>query len=427
MRILLLTLTLFTLGLQAPKSPALASQISEGELADLYELYRRREFFELRDRLTELPAELLMVDAVGYLEAALHQAFNRPLASNETIDRLLATDPTPPQLALQLQGLRLTNALRLHRYREALDSARAVLSSPVLDKAPVLTSETRNKLALLEALADVPPQEATIDGPSRLALGNDKRVPLTINGKKFRFALDTGANFSVMMRSEAEQLGLEIRPADLVIATSTAKRVTGDVAVADRVDIGKISYRHVVFLILPDAYLTFANDQEIPGLIGFPVVEAMREVRFRRDNVMEVPVDPPRRSLGNLVLDDLDPLTPVRYRKDDLLCRLDTGAGQTVFYEPFFRRYRDRIEAVGHPVTTTAGGVGGIQEIPALRLQTMAFTLAAAGINLRRVDVYTVPIRPDNENYLFCNVGLDALGQYRSYTINFADMALVLR
>ena len=152
----------------------------------------------------------------------------------------------------------------------------------------------------------------------------------------------------------------------------------------------------------------------------------MGEVRFRSDNVMEIPKRPPRRSYQNLALDDLEPLVQVRYGKDDLLCRLDTGANVTIFYEPFFRRYQDKIESYGKRITAKAGGVGGIQEIPAYRLPRTALTLAAGGINLRRVEVYTQSIRPPEENFLYCNVGLDALYQFSAHTINFRDMALVL-
>ncbi len=81
---------------------------------------------------------------------------------------------------------------------------------------------------------------------------------------------------------------------------------------------------------------------------------------------------------------------------------------------------------MGNPVTVKAGGVGGLQELPAYRIQRMALTLASGGITLRRVDVYTRPIRPPRQNYLYCNVGQDALRRFRAYAINFRDMALVL-
>ena len=417
------------LGLVAFAIPGMGIATEDPSLADLAELqslYRQRDFFALRDRLQSISAPEKSSVETGLLKAAVQQAFNDPEGSNQTISSLLATGETEAGQVLRLRNLQLTNHLRLHRYGAALESARAILSSPAADTAPEIVTDVQGKLPLLEALEDVPPQEIDFLGPSLLALGQTKRVPLTIEGSKFQFALDTGANFSVIMRSEAQKLGLEIRPADLVISTSTAKKVLGDVTVAETVEIGKIRYRNVVFLVLPDELLTFPGGHRIPGLVGFPVVEAMGEVRFRRDNVMEIPRDPPRRALQNLALNDLEPLTQVRYRKDNLLCRLDTGASLTVFYEPFFQKYRQRIESAGHPITAKAGGVGGFQEIPAYRLQELVLTVARSGVTLRRVEVYTEPIRKPEENYLYCNVGLDVLGHLQAYIINFQDMALVL-
>ena len=89
-------------------------------------------------------------------------------------------------------------------------------------------------------------------------------------------------------------------------------------------------------------------------------------------------------------------------------------------------RYRERLESMGKRVTVTTGGVGGFQELPALRLPRVALTIASGGTNLQNVDVYTRPIRAPEENYLFCNVGLDVLHEFSAYVINFRDMALVL-
>jgi hypothetical protein len=228
------------------------------------------------------------------------------------------------------------------------------------------------------------------------------------------------------MRSEADRLGLAVRPAGVAVATAGGRPVTADVAVASSVEIGQVRLSEVVFLVFPDELLTFPDGHTIPGLIGFPVIEALGEVRFRRDQVIEVPLDPPRRSLGNLALEELDPLVRVRYLKDELVCRLDTGAGETAFYEPFYRRYKDRIEALGKPIRATSTGVGGAGSLAAYRLPRVAITLGAAGVSLEQVDVFTEPLAHGSGPGLACNVGLDALRRFPAYVINFRDMALVI-
>ena len=190
--------------------------------------------------------------------------------------------------------------------------------------------------------------------------------------------------------------------------------------------IGNVHFRDVVFLVFPDEALDLPGAFPITGLVGFPLVEAMGELRFRRDDVLEVPLRPAKRSLGNLALDRLDPLVPVRWERETLICRLDTGAGQTVFYEPFFRRNRERVESRGKPVQLPVGGVGGVRELPAYRMPGMTLTVAGAGVSLRRVGVHTRPLVPPERNYLDCNVGGDLLDRFRAWVLNFRDMALVL-
>lgn len=413
-------------GLAIPALAADATRDSSPARIDLQALYDSRDFFSLREELAKSPGGEQQPPEHHFFAAAVQLAFNEPAASIRIAESALEESDLPPLVALRLRHLLVIANLRLHRYNEALSAARSLLASPTLKEDPEVEQEVRGTLPLLEALKDVPPQEARIGRSSRLALGTSRRVPLKIGDEKRQFSLDTGANFSVIMASEAKALGLSVRPAGVEVATSTGGRVLADVAVAPQMSIGKVDYRNVVFLVFPDELLTFPGGRTVPGLVGFPVVEAMGEIRFRRDDVMEIPSRPPVRKLGNLALDDLDPLVRVRYKRDDLICRLDTGANKTVFYEPFFQRYRERLESLGRNVTITTGGVGGFQEIPALQLPRLALTIAAGGTNLQNVDVYTRPIRTPEDNYLYCNVGLDVLHKFNAYVINFRDMALVL-
>lgn len=403
---------------EEPKAPPVGPNLEA--------LYESRDFFALRDQIADIPESELQSPEDRFFAAAVELAFNDPAASIRIAESELEAGDLPPLISLRLQHLLVTGYLRLHRYAEALGAARKLLSSPARQEDPAVEHDVRGTLPLLEALAGVPPQEARIARSSRLVLGNSRRVPLKIGDAKRQFSLDTGANFSVIMASEAKALGLTVIPTGVEVATSTSGKVLADVAVAENMSIGKVDYSHVVFLVFPDELLTFPGGHRIPGLLGFPVVEAMGEIRFRRDDVVEIPSRPPVRKLGNLALDDLDPLVQIRYGGDDLVCRLDTGADKTVFYEPFFQRYRERLESMGRKVTVTTGGVGGFEELPALQLPRVALTIAASGTNPRDVDVYTRPIRARERNYLYCNVGLDVLHEFSAYVINFRDMALVL-
>ncbi len=251
-------------------------------------------------------------------------------------------------------------------------------------------------------------------------------MPVTIGNAKRCYILDSGANFSVLMRSEAEALGLTIVKAGFEVGTSTDVKVTADLTVAPHLTIGSIEYDHVIFLVFPDRLLSFPGGVRIPGILGFPVLEAMGEVRYIGDNDIEIPKTPPPRPPHTLALDQLKLLTPIEYGGRTMVCRVDTGADRTVFYEPFFRAFGAMVTKLGTPHTTRTGGVGGIREIPGFRLPSLRITLGGRPVSLAPVDVYTKSITDARDNTAYCNLGRNAFAKFDSYAFNFRSMSLVL-
>jgi hypothetical protein len=397
---------------------------SSSLIDELLPIFEARDYFTLRERLEELPSRD-SPEALFFL-AAVQNAFNEPVRSNTTIDSIPAEAELPESIRFTLGQIRLGNYVRLYRYAEAYEVARTLLDAPPDSVDPVEIEDLRNSTKLLEALRDVPPQRTMIRDDTLLTLEPAGHLPIEIAGFSRRFAFDTGANFSVLMRSEAQALGLPVKEVGIDVGTSTDVKVAADVAVADQVVIGNIAYRHVVFLVFPDEALSFPeHGVRIPGLIGFPLIKDMGEIRFRGGEV-EIPSRAPNRPEKNMALVELRPLVRVSYERDAFICQLDTGAGKTMFYEPFFRRYRDRIESLGSRLNAPVGGVGGIRAIPAHRIPEMELSLGGKTVTLKDVDVFTDAITEDKNNILFCNIGRDVLEPFDEYSINFRSMSFIL-
>lgn len=401
------------------------SDIAAGhDQAELMHMLEARDYFRLRTRLAGMADP--RSPQSRFILAAVQSAFNRPAESNATIQSLLdSKEALTDTLRLRLLRLKLYNHLRLHRYRGAHEAALDILAMPASSLDTSIAAEVTNEIVAFRALADVPPQETTIRGSTVLQLENG-RVPVKIHGLERTYTLDTGANFSVLMESEAEALGLEVMNVDLEVGASTGARTPADIAVADSLTIGSMDFRHVVFLIFPDAALTFPGGFRVPGLIGFPVIEAMGEIRFWEDGVLEIPVEPFDREVCNLALDQLNLLVLMEYWSDSLVCMLDSGANKTLFYEPFFRCYRSHIEASGQQDSVTAGGAGGLRRIGAYWMPEMEIVLGDTTVILRDMHVLTEAIRSRQGNYLFCNIGQDVLYHHGSYVINFHSMSFLL-
>lgn len=414
-----------TCGALAQEASAPESARSLEDLAELARLYGNRDYFTLRGRLGEPdpgePPEIIV------LRAGVAHAFNEPERSNALLNDLVSGNASlPDSLLYEARRIAFRNSLRLHRYAEA-----ARLLEKLLDDTPPFVDRTRvrdfrNMLRFADALRDVLPQEIVRRGDSRLELLGRGHVPVAVNDSARDYPLDTGANLSVLVRSEAEALGLEIREAGVEVGTATDVRVTADVAVADRLRVGEIELRNVAFLVVPDEVLTFPG-LVIRGVIGFPVAEALGELRFA-DAVIEVAGEVPLRTSRNLALHQLTPLVRVGYGEDHLVCRFDTGANRTAFYEPFFRRFRSRVLRTGTPDTLRTGGAGGVRDLPGYRLEDATILVAGEAVTLEGVHVHTRVLElSEEDNVLDCNLGQDVLSRFEGYTLNFRSMSLLLR
>lgn len=397
---------------------------------ELVRLYEREDYFTLRERLGDrTPDE---PPGLRVLRAAVADAFNDPERSNELLAPLLEEDEgpgvaVPDSLRFEARRIRLRNLLRLHRYAGARDVVDRLLEAPPAFVDSVELADLRNTRRLTGALADVPPQRTVARAATVLRPVGRGQVSVSVGDSVRHYALDTGANLSVLIRSEAEALGLKIREADLDVGSSTDLRIRADMAVADRVSVGGLELRNVVFLVVPDEVFTF-GDFVIRGLVGFPVAEAAGELRFRSDGSIEIPAEVPARGERNLALDDLTPLVRVEWEGEELVCVLDTGANRSVFYEPFYRAHREWIESAGTPDTMQVGGAGGVRELPSYRLEDVTLRIGGKPVTLPEVHVHTGSLerRPEDDTR-DCNVGQDVLSRFDGYVLNFRSMSMLLR
>jgi predicted aspartyl protease len=389
-------------------------------VARLLELYAHADFFALRARLESMDSS---DDArVHFLRAAAAHAFNDPANSNGRLARLPAeTGALPDSLQVEAHRLRLRNHLRLHQYDAGLEAARTLLALPALDSTT--RAGVENEARALGALAGAPAQRVMRRAATEIVRGADGRVPLLVGDSARSYAMDTGANMSLMMRSEAVALGLAIRSAGVEVATSTGSRVTADIAVAPRLVLGEVELADVVFLVVPDELLTFGLFR-IPGLIGFPVLDALGEVEFRGGGVLRIPAQVPVRHSRNLALRFLTPLVTLTVLDLAAVCVLDTGARTTALHLPFYERHRPWVEGAGVADTVTVVGVGGGRRMQAYVLSDVLLSVGGAAVTLPRVPVYTESVAA-GQQAADCVLGLDVLNELGGYIMNLRSMAFL--
>ena len=391
---------------------------------DYARLYHSHNYFALRTALAR--DKTTHTEQVQFYRAAVMTAFNRSADADRIISALLKNN-TDSSLRPKLLELRMTNAERQSDYAQALQAAQTLERVYAENGDRKKLDDVKNSIRLFGAIRHVPPQTVLRRGKSVIELstnnGPGKCIPILFGKQRRCYILDSGANYSVLIRSEAAHLGLKVIPAGITVGSSTDATVTADLAVAPTLRIGNLEYHNVVFLVMPDSTFTF-KDFTIRGILGYPVFTGMGAIRTYIGKRIDIPAHVPDVPVDNIALDDRDILTEVKAAGHSVLCRLDTGADRTVFYKSYFDRFRRDVEKQGTAHKVRTAGAGGIRNYRAYTLPRIVLEFAGHKVSLQKARVYTEKVVP--QDYLMCNLGLDVLGKFSSYTINLKAMSLQL-
>src|SRR5690348_1697786 len=236
--------------------------------AEYARLYAAHDFFGLRALVAADPRP--DSEQKRFYSAAVLTAFNQPAAANKLIEGMLANNIDTALMPFLLQ-MRMQNDRRLHDYAGALDAERTLIDF-YERRGDARLAEAQNTAKLLGALSSVDPQKASRSGDSHIILaaaGKGFCIPVTV-GVDPCYTLDPSAEYSMLSRTEAERLKLQVIPAGMQVQVKAGPLVSADVAVAPSLLLGSVQYQNVVFLVMPDAALRY-KDIQIPGSLGFPV------------------------------------------------------------------------------------------------------------------------------------------------------------
>ncbi|WP_205511415.1 pepsin/retropepsin-like aspartic protease family protein [Longitalea arenae] len=397
------------------------------DIKRLDSLLSRRHFFELQRALEsdinrDLPAYRKL-----YYQAFLYNFFHNLTRSNEVINLLLEKHKkqlTPGRIGSLLMK-KIDNHVKLYQYREAhlttqlvLRKYRQVLSAEERDDA-------RNSDIIWKGLQNVAPQTTTITGETQIAYRRDLagliNVPVNFADSTFDFVFDTGANLSVITESYARKTKLRLLNVRFKVRAITGLQVQANLGIADELRMGNIIVRNAVFMIFPDSALSFARGAyTIKGIIGFPVIEQLQEIRINKNKVI-VPAVAVDRRIRNFGVDELLPVISVAYKTDTLAFTFDTGAQFTFLNEPFYRDYKRLIDTAGTSFDMQIGGAGGITKTKAFRLPQVHINVAGQPAVLKDVAVKTASSTP-KDNLYYGNLGQDVMNQFAEMVINFRYM-----
>jgi predicted aspartyl protease len=371
--------------------------------------------FDLRDAVSH-------GHAPAFYRGAVEDSENREAAAKRDLEKTFRANPHSEE-SFEAHEMLANMGFRDGRYHDALLEAEAAHAVRPDEE------DLKNELPLFHALAESQDMQVVERRSSHLAMSQDsggsRGLPIAIDGKEVTYGFDSGAALSVMGRSDAKLLGLEIRHVETQLSEASGKAIPGfDIAFASDLVIAGLHLKNVAFFVLQDTGEPWAT---VPvgsrGLIGMPVLLAMQTVRWQHGAWLEFGQGArPKPAIPlNMLFHGTTAIVQLHVQGTPLTFSLDTGAADTDLNQGFAKALPDLVRA-GTKETRAITGMGGSAQYDSVLLGPVAFDLGGKTITLPAPHVFPAHSLGKFDG----NLGNDILDQAKVVTLDFKTMTLTL-
>lgn len=385
-------------------------------------LIDKKDFFAARDHYNDCRQKMNEYHQL-VSGALVDHAFNRLDSSNQKIGRLLQEYGTDlsDSLRYKLLVAKQINHGKRYEYEEAYQAINEIINT-LDDQIPAVEkNDFLNARIIWKTLSGQPGQAVTVAGTTTLKIKHDKAglANLTVGtgADSLDFIFDTGANFSTVTASTAKRFNMVMMDSVIDVRAITGTMVKSGIAVCPEFHMGNIKIKNAVFLVFADSALAVPKiGYQINGIIGFPVIEAMKEIQITRAGEFIVPQQRTAYEHSNMALDFL---TPVLVLNGDSYT-FDTGANKTILYSAYFRKHKKDIESIYQEREVDLGGAGG-----SVNRKVYSITFIPV-IDDKPVRIDSVMVLEENMaeelEYFYGNIGQDLIKKFDRMTLNFEAM-----
>lgn len=252
---------------------------------------------------------------------------------------------------------------------------------------------------------------------------NSPIVDVVINGKPYRFWLDSGAGVSVVSSRVAKATGIHpLSDRDFAIGTSTSRKVSAGPSFIESMVIGDLAVNNHPCVIMDKRDLSFrllgVRIFKIDGIIGWPLLKQLDlEMDIKGEKLtIRKPVPQPTKA-GNLGWFWQPFLQCQTANGCTLNLQIDTGSSSTFFYPSSYPKLSQKPTQGGK---TMRGGAGGSSLVSYEQLDSCRFVLDGTEVSVRYAEGYPHPPSAE-ELFVFDGVlgqNILAKGKFRMDFVN---------
>lgn len=391
---------------------------------ELEVLAQKKNFFEVKNLLVANKSRIDQ-EVYFYYWSLVENAFSNFKESNEAIENFLEGSGAMNNDSLfkEILMVKQLNLVNLFEYKDAYLTNQYILHNFSHVCTEDELADLSNTGTIWKGLENSGKQLIYRPVDVKIQLSRDyaklANVPVMISGKTKNFVFDTGANFSVIQRSVALEMGCEIIPVQFDVSAITGAKVKSDLAVVKELKIGDLICENVVFLVFDDKDLTFSEvNYSILGIIGFPVIRSLEEIRITKDDQLVIPKTPEVYAKSNMILNGFMPIVQVLHDSDTLQFSFDTGAVETSLNNAYYTKYKKKVDKKGKKKTLKSGGAGGMVEFEGYILPKLTLAIEESEATLYKVQVRKDRVGETDADF-DGNLGQDFIKQFNEMIISF--------
>lgn len=398
-------------------------QTQNNSFEQIYKMVKQKNFFKAKETYNETKSNVSPTYQ-KIIEVFLDNAFGKLTESNQKIDELAREQFVSLSDSLQfaLTSIKEDNSVKLYEYKEARKTTETLLDKYSKMLSTEEAESYQNNLKIWTALENQPKQMVTINESSKLQIKKDKVGMKNLTIKKDKdsldFIFDTGANFSTVARSVAEKLKMNILSVSAEATSATGAKIPIGIAVCPEFHLGNITIQNAVFLVIDDKELSFSIPffkYQVLGIIGFPVIEALKEIQITKDGYFIIPEKETVWNVSNMAMNGLTPLISIEGNP----YIFDTGANSTTFHKPYYLANREDIEKKYKPKTIKFRSAGSKAKQKGYEIEAK-LNVSDKDIVLKKVDV--LKEKDTTEDGIWGRIGQDLIERFETMTLNFDQM-----
>ena len=391
------------------------------------------DWFLLSDEYPKLKDEMQSELMRYFSEAMIGFHFNQPQSAIQAVDWLLANAQEEigfgntsnfvliKSLILGEQGFYAESADNLSGFltqiSQFVDLKDFSSYSETLEFYEKIRNEAKPEVIRPNKNTEIP---ITIEKAGR---GELIYVPVTVNGKEYKFIFDTGAEATFVSERLANEMGLRIINESVKI--TGIKSDIGKRGTIDSLMIGDIVFKN------PNIIISLPNEEidtifQVDAVLGLDFIKRVGETQiYPEQKKIIFPIEKTKLpSYGrNLMFSNRQPYLRAYSNTEKLSFHFDTGNVKTDLQEVYYQKHKEELDKTGIKKTVSSGGYGGILSLDSYQIPVFPLTIGDSNFELTDVDVLLEKILPfgNNEDG---SLGADFILSAKKTTINFDHMFL---